>query len=90
MKYYYFSFLVFCFAAYLIIVDQSVAKLFVYASSLLKYQYEKVKWWMLNNPSNPVVKYLIWRRSLKLAKELENEFKNKESSVPCEKHENSL
>lgn len=90
MKYYYFTFLVFCFAAYLIIIDQSVAKLFVYASNLLKYQYEKMKWWMLNNPANPVVKYLIWRRAMKLAKEIENDLKTKKSTVSCEKHEDSL
>jgi len=31
----------------------------------------------LNNPRNPVVKYLMWRRSMKLAKELMDEYKNK-------------
>ena len=27
-------------------------------------------WWLTNNPRNPVVKYMIYRRSLRIAKEL--------------------
>jgi len=37
-------------------------------------------WWLLNNPKNPVVKYLIYRRSLRLAKELMVEI-NKEKET---------
>jgi hypothetical protein len=44
---------------------------------LAKSNYEKQKWWLLNNPRNPVVKYLMWRRYMKLAKELMDEYKNK-------------
>jgi hypothetical protein len=43
---------------------------------LIKFEYEKKKWWFLNNPRNPVVKYLMWRRSYKLAKELQDELKS--------------
>lgn len=46
-------------------------------TQLARVQYEKTKWWILHNPANPVVKYLIWRRSMKLAKELMDELKNK-------------
>jgi hypothetical protein len=38
---------------------------------LLRFQYEKTKWWILHNPANPVVKYIMWRRAMKLAKEIE-------------------
>jgi hypothetical protein len=31
----------------------------------------------LHNPRNPVVKYLMWRRSMKLAKKLMRELENK-------------
>ena len=27
-------------------------------------------WWLKNNPANPVVKYIMYRKNLKLAKEL--------------------
>lgn len=73
----YIYFVIFFCIAYLIITDQSVARAFYMLSQLAKFQYEKTKWWMLNNPANPIVKYLIWRRSMKLAEELEKEFRNK-------------
>jgi hypothetical protein len=38
--------------------------------------YEKQKWWLLNNPRNPIVKYLMWRRAYKLAKELQRELES--------------
>jgi hypothetical protein len=43
-------------------------------TQLARVQYEKVKWWALHNPANPLIKYLIWRRSMKIAKELQKEF----------------
>lgn len=74
MQYYYFWFFLFAVAAYFIVTDSSVAKLFDFVTRLLRFQYEKTKWWLLNNPRNPIVKYLMWRRAMKLAKELEKEF----------------
>lgn len=70
---YIYSILFFC-IAYLIITDQSIAKAVYILSQLAKLQYEKTKWWILYNPANPIVKYLMWRRAYKLAKELEKEF----------------
>ncbi len=46
-------------------------------TQLARVQYEKVKWWTLHNPANPVVKYLMWRRAMKIAKELQKEFEKK-------------
>jgi hypothetical protein len=63
------------FVGYLIVTDESFAYAFVLVSKLIKFQYEKQKWWLFNNPANPVVKYLMWRRSLRIAKQLEKEFK---------------
>ena len=75
MTFYYFWFGIFMFVGYLIVTDNSVAYAFVLVSKLIKFQYEKQKWWLFNNPANPVVKWFMWRRSLRIAKELENEFK---------------
>jgi hypothetical protein len=77
MSYQYFLLFVFAVFAYFIVTDDSVAKAFYYVTQLIKNQYEIKKWWFLNNPANPIVKYLMWRRALKMAKELEKEFKNK-------------
>jgi len=75
----YIYFIIFSCIAYLIITDQSVAKGFYMLTQLARVEYEKVKWWILHNPANPIVKYLMWKRSMKLAKELmdELELKNK-------------
>lgn len=70
---YIYSIIFFC-IAYLIVTDQSVAKLFYMLIQLARVEYEKTKWWILYNPRNPVVKYLMWKRAYKLAKELEKEF----------------
>ena len=74
---YYISFLIFAVLAYLIATDSSIATFVDYVFKLIKPDYEKKKWWLLNNPRNPVVKYLMWRRSMKLAKELMDEYENK-------------
>ena len=73
----YIYFIIFACIGYLIVTDESVAAAFYYMLKLAKSNYEKQKWWLLNNPRNPVVKYLMWRRSMKLAKELMDEYKNK-------------
>lgn len=77
MEIYYFWFFLFALAAYFIVTDESVAKLVHYASRLLRFQYEKTKWWILHNPANPIVKYFMWRRAMKLAKEFEKVIKDK-------------
>jgi hypothetical protein len=63
------------FVGYLILTDESVAYAFALVSKLIKFQYEKQKWWLLNNPRNIIVKWFMWRRALRIAKELEKEFK---------------
>ena len=67
--------------AYLIITDESVAALVNYSSRLLRFQYEKTKWILLNDPRNPIVKYFMWRRAYKLAKEIQHEMERKSKSL---------
>jgi hypothetical protein len=71
----YVYFIIFFCIGYLIVTDASVARLFVLLTALARIQYEKIKWWVLYNPANPIVKWLMWRNALRLAKELEKEFK---------------
>jgi len=75
MTSYYFWFGIFMFVGYLIVTDISVAYIFILVSKLIRFQYEKQKWWLLHNPRNPIVKWFMWRRALRIAKQLEKEFK---------------
>ena len=75
----YLYFLIFVCIAYLIVTDENIAGLISYSSNLLRFQYEKVKWIILNDPRNPIVRYLVYKKSLKMAEELIKEFENKKS-----------
>ena len=72
---FYIWFVIFACIGYLIVTDASVARLFVLLTGLARVQYQRIKWWLLHNPANPIVKWLMWRNALRLAKELEKEFK---------------
>ena len=70
----------FAVVAYVIVTDEHVAAAFLYAIKLANTEIKRHWWWLTNNPRNPVVKYLIYRRSLRLAKELMAEInKDKET-----------
>ena len=70
--------LIFFCVGYLVITDNSIARALYMLTQLAKVQYEKTKWWVLHNPANPIVKYLMWRRAMKIAKELEEELRKKQ------------
>jgi hypothetical protein len=76
----YVYFIIFACLAYLIVTDQSVAKLFVLLTGLLKFQYQKYRWIIMHHPKTPWARYIIWRRSWKLAEELQNEIKMERQS----------
>ena len=76
MTSYYIWFTVFAVVAYFIVTDDSVAAAFYFVVRLAKSYFQRQWWWFLNNPRNPVVKYLMWRRSYKLAKELQRELES--------------
>ena len=75
----YIYLVIFACIAYLIVTDESVAAAVVLLSRLIKFQYEKTKWMILHDPRNPINKYLMYRKSLKIAEELMKEFENKKS-----------
>ena len=70
----------FAVVAYVIVTDERVAAAFLYAIKLANTEIKRHWWWLTNNPRNPMVKYLIYRRSLRLAKELMAEI-NKEKET---------
>jgi hypothetical protein len=77
MEYYYFWFFLFAVTAYFILTDESVAKAVYYCSKIIKQKYLIFQWWLIYNPATPWAKYSMYRRSMKLAKELEKELKSK-------------
>lgn len=70
--------LIFFCVGYLVITDNSIARALYMLTQLAKVQYEKTKWWVLHNPANPIVKYLMWWCAMKLAKELQEELQKKQ------------
>ena len=77
MDSHYILFTLFAVAMYFIVTDDSVAAAFYYVTRLAKAYIQRQLWWLTHNPRNPVVKYMMWRRSMKLAQELMDEYKNK-------------
>ena len=75
MTTYYIYFFVFGVIGYFIVTDNSVARFFFYLGQLIRLQYEKVKWWILYSPDNPIVRFAIKRNSIKMAEELMKDLK---------------
>jgi len=74
---YYVWFALFAIITYIIVSDKNVSDALVYIFDIVKNNIIKQIWWLKNNPRNPIVKYLMWRRSIKLAEELQKEIENK-------------
>ena len=70
----------FAVVAYIIVTDERAAIAFLYGIKLVVTNIRRHWWWLTNNPRNPVVKYIVYRRSLRLAKELMVEI-NKEKET---------
>ena len=80
MDSHYILFALFAVAAYFIVTDESVAAAFFYISKLAKAYTQRQWWWLTHNPRNPVVKYLIYRRSLKMAEKIMASINTKEET----------
>jgi hypothetical protein len=77
----YIYLLIFSCIAYLIITDPSIAKSVTLITQLAKFQYDKTKWIILNDPRNPIVRWNMERRSYKLAKELQDEMERRSKTT---------
>jgi hypothetical protein len=73
MSWYYFWIFIFSISSYFILTDESVSRAVFFISQLARSKYELIKWIILNDPRNPIVKYLIWKRSFKLAEQIRKE-----------------
>lgn len=70
----YIYLIIFIWISYLILTDASVSRFILLLSQFIRIQYLKAKWWIQYSPTNPIVRYLMWRRSWKLAKEFQKEY----------------
>jgi hypothetical protein len=66
--------LIFMCLSYLVLTDASVARFIQLLLQIIRVEYLKAKWWIQYSPTNPIARYLMWRRSWKLAKELQKQF----------------
>lgn len=73
----YFWLGVFLIIGYFVVMDKSLATFLVLTQKRIELEYEKLKWRIMQSPDNPIVRYIIWRKSMKLAKELRKELNEK-------------
>ena len=73
-------FAIFAVAMYFVVTDESIAAAFYYVTKLATAYIRRQWWWLMHNPRNPVVKYLIYRHSLKMAEKIMAEINTKEES----------
>ena len=73
----YIYLLIFACIAYLIAIDESIARAVTLLTQIIKFEYQKRKWMILNDPRNPIVKYFMWKRAYKIAKEIQKELEDK-------------
>ena len=73
----YFWLGLFLIIGYFVVTDKSLATFLVLTQKRIEIEYQKAKWWITQSPDNPIVKYMIWRRSMKLAEELRKELNEK-------------
>lgn len=73
----YFWLGLFLIIGYFVVTDKSLATFLVLTQKRIELEYEKLKWKIMQSPDNPIVKYMIWRRSIKIAEELRKEFNEK-------------
>ena len=71
-------FALFAVALYFIVSDESIAAAFYYVVRLATVYVRKQWWWTTHNPKNPIVKYLIYRRSLRLAREIQKKIEEED------------
>ena len=60
-----------------ILIELKALNLIYLIFDLVKLELQMLKWKIWLDPRNPIVKYLSWRQSLKLAKELLRDLEKK-------------
>ncbi len=74
---YFFFFVIFVFAAYLIVVDSNVAKFFILCVEIVKVNTERFFWMIRFHPiitSSPIFQWWMMRKYIKEAEKIQKEF----------------
>lgn len=80
-SYYLSIFFVFIVLAYMISVDQNVARYIILLGKQIKLFFERLIYMIRYHPSNPISNFLIVRRANKIAKDLQKEFDLKNEKI---------
>lgn len=75
--YYYTVFSIFAIILALMVVDPNVGLYIDLLFKNISVQFRKFKWILFNSPDNPIVRWMIWRRSYKMAEQLRKEMENR-------------
>jgi len=75
--YYYTLLVLFCICTYAVAIDENVAKAIVLILKIIKTKCSTAYLYMWLHPKNPIFKYISWRRSWKLAEQLQKELNEK-------------
>jgi hypothetical protein len=84
-QYYFFILTIFGFFLYFVVTDSSAAAFVDLIAKLGRFHYEKTKWWMLHNPRNIIVRWMMYRNSMRMAEELMKEFEGRDKWNALEK-----
>lgn len=79
--YYYCVIVVFLFTSTVMIYDENVVIYIDLLTKLISQKAFLLRWWLFNNPKNPVVSYFLWRKHVKMAKDLQEELFTKVNST---------
>lgn len=80
MTYYQIAlFTIFGILAAIIVADRNVAEYIVLLTKIVRMQYERMRFMILYHPKNPITNYIQTQKMNKLALELQQEFKQKDS-----------
>jgi len=67
MLYFYFWGFLLIIIVYFIVSDPGIGQLVYMFGRWLDINFQKYKWMLLNDLRNPIVKWMIWRKSMKMA-----------------------
>jgi len=59
---------------YMVVVDENISKYILLLWKILGINIRRFFWILWLHPENPIGRYIIWRTSFRIAKQLEQEF----------------
>jgi hypothetical protein len=77
MNPFYVWFLIFACIGYLVVTDYSISQLFSLILKYIRAKYIAIEWYLKHSPDNPFFKFMLYRKNLKIAKELHKELVKK-------------